>query len=280
MKFQIVLIDPQKAETWLKQGGKNRKLSPRHVDRLAAEMAAGRWVLNGEAIIFSADGKLVDGQHRLHAVIKSRTSIMSVVIFGVEDERAFETIDHLIRVRGVDQILEMDGMKNAALKAAVARRLIVWESYEDKRRFTLVGAIASRLPGHDIMEYARSHETEIEYMYGETRASLPYKRCGAPSAFITALLICNRTDEVATMLFTEAIKTGLNLTQTSPVHLLRERLIFPPERRRGEIWDTEVMALTIKSWNYFVLNKSMRTLRWRQEGDKPEGFPIPKGESK
>ena len=274
MIYQTVMVDPQKAKQWLLKNTKNRKLQQRHVERLAQEMLNGKWVLNGQTISFSNDGALLDGQHRLYAVIKSGVTVPMSVAFGVDNPNAFKTYDINVLKRGVDQIALMMGIENATHASAIARRLLHWDNAEDKTTFSLTTETYQRLPGDEVLEYLQSHNNEIQTMLKDMRPSLPYRKCSAGSAFIAALIICNRTDEVATLLFNEGLKTGAGYQANSPIHLLRERLIDPPSKR-GVKWEVEVMALTIKAWNKFLSGKTIKFLRWRQEGDCPEKFPIP-----
>ena len=274
----VVNVTPEKARIWL-QKMKNRKpnmkpMADPHVEKLAQEMRAGRWVLNGETIKFNSRGQLIDGQHRLYAVIKSECPIRSWVVFGIDDPDAFKTIDSLQLKRGANQILEMMGMKNTNCLAAIARRLVAWEKTQDKTRFSLLSTIARNVSQTDVIKYAEAHSDEIAAMVSLIRPSLPCKRCKAPSALMAALILCNRVDDVTTYLFIEGLKTGANLKENSVVILLRERMLMPP-RRVGPEWETEAMALTIKAWNYFTKDKPLKFFRWRQEGDAPEKFPVP-----
>lgn len=274
MKLQVVSITPNKARLWLQKNTKNRKLRQHHVDKLAADMAKGRWVLNGQTISFSVDGTLNDGQHRLHAIIKSGATIQSCVAFGVDDPAAFKTIDVNILKRGVDQILGMMGIENSIHISAIARRLLYWDNAANKSAFALTKQDHKIVSGDAIIEYAQEHLDAIRDILKTMQGSMPLKKCGAGSALLTALLICSRTDDVAALIFTDELKTGAGLQEDSPVYKLRERLIDPPPKR-GARWETEVMALTIKSFNKFINGQTLKTLRWRQAGDAPEKFPIP-----
>jgi hypothetical protein len=110
MNYQTMIVTPEMAQQWLDNGGKNRKLSKLHVNRLAQEIVKGRWVFNGQTISFSAEGKLLDGQHRLNAVIQSGVTIPMSISFGVADERAFETYDVVQKSRGAYDILSLDSI--------------------------------------------------------------------------------------------------------------------------------------------------------------------------
>ena len=278
MKSQVIMVTPEKARDWLGRKGKNRTISQRHVRSLADEMVLGRWELNGVPIIFDSMGNLVDGQHRLEAVVLSKESILMLIVSGVESARAFETIDVLSRGRGVHQIAQMDGIKNANAMTAVARRLLLWEQTPNKKEFSLYLGHLSLAP-QNLIDYLREHEREIAGILDQVKGTSLYCSCGAGAALTTALVICNRVDEVATMLFIDAIVTGEFLARDSGALQLRNKLMNRTERKNNRVWETELMALTIKAWNYYSDDKPLKLLAWRQEGNKPEYFPIPRGDN-
>jgi len=105
----IVDITPQIADNFLQKNVENRKISTRHVVAIAKDMENGNWEFNGDAIRFSSNGNLVDGQHRLKGCILSGKTFKSIVIRNIDDS-AMRTIDggkrrnygdHL-RIRGYD----------------------------------------------------------------------------------------------------------------------------------------------------------------------------------
>jgi len=273
IQSQVVMVTPQMAQKWLAGGGKNRKLSNPKMKEYANSMKAGKWVLNGEGILFDANGKLIDGQHRLSAVVLSGITIPMLIIRGIDDPRAFETID-TGKKRSVSDVVGMEGIKHAALTSAVAKRLVAWNKCENKSAFNLNSELFLRIADYEILDYIKTNNHKIQPFIADMSGSLPFKRCGAPSALMTALIICNEVDEVTTMLFIDGLKTGANLAGNSPIHILRERLIDPPERR-GLPWETEIMAITIKAWSKFLHGKQLKTLRWCTDRVDGEKFPMP-----
>lgn len=84
IKMTVEEITPKMAAEYLKFNTDNyRKLMRSVVIQYAEAMKAGRWVLNGEAIEFDEDGILVNGQHRLAAIVYSKKTITMPVIRGV-----------------------------------------------------------------------------------------------------------------------------------------------------------------------------------------------------
>lgn len=65
------LILPPEAQSILDRMVGNRARRQKHVEVMAADMREGRWVDTHEPIAMSVDGNLIDGQHRLAAVVLS-----------------------------------------------------------------------------------------------------------------------------------------------------------------------------------------------------------------
>jgi hypothetical protein len=80
---EIITVTPDDARRFLSKMVHNRPLSMANVKAYTDEINAGRWGLNGQGIIFDSHGRLLDGQHRMHAVIKSGKAIKTLVIRNV-----------------------------------------------------------------------------------------------------------------------------------------------------------------------------------------------------
>ena len=77
-------ITPEIAEKMLGKNTNNyRRLNSSTVTKYAREMFLGYWQVNGEPIVFSKDGTLLNGQHRLAAIIKSNTTQKMLVVTDV-----------------------------------------------------------------------------------------------------------------------------------------------------------------------------------------------------
>lgn len=110
-------ITPAKAQEYLRTSLGNRPISKVYVRSYADTMRKGGWMLNGVPIIFDIDGHLLDGHHRLLAVIEAGIPVRFDVSRGAPAE-AFTTYD-TGRHRTVGQILAMQGVKNYVLVGAI-----------------------------------------------------------------------------------------------------------------------------------------------------------------
>jgi len=90
--MQVVNVTPETARKWLGRNAGNRPLKTSHVGRLAAAIKGGKWKLTGDPIRFSDTGKLIDGQHRLQAIVDAELPVQCVVMRGLNDD-IFDVID-------------------------------------------------------------------------------------------------------------------------------------------------------------------------------------------
>ena len=82
-KFEIIEITPEMAEQWLKKNPNNRSIRFATVKSYAKQMLAGDWDITGQAISFDTEGKLIDGQHRLSAIILAKKPVKMLVATGL-----------------------------------------------------------------------------------------------------------------------------------------------------------------------------------------------------
>ena len=75
-------VTPEMAREWLENNiENNRRIRPSIVWKYALDMKNGNWGLNTDAIAFNADGRLINGQHRLSAVVRANIPVTMLVMF-------------------------------------------------------------------------------------------------------------------------------------------------------------------------------------------------------
>lgn len=116
---KVETITPEIAKTMLGENVNNRRISRDNVNLFAREIRNGEWRFNGEAIKFGKDGRLLDGQHRLLAVIAADKPLTTLVIRGLEDETQ-QTMDSG-KTRTLGDVLTLRGEKNSTQLASLAR---------------------------------------------------------------------------------------------------------------------------------------------------------------
>ena len=82
-KLKHMLVTPEMAKAWLnKTSQTTRVLSQPHVGLLAGVLWEGHWERSRENIILTASGQVLDGQHRLQAIVESGVAAYSLVAIG------------------------------------------------------------------------------------------------------------------------------------------------------------------------------------------------------
>ena len=77
VRAEFVLVTPAMAAEWLKKNtDENRAVRPRVQEKYTAAMRRHQWQeCNGETIKFDRDGTMIDGQHRLRALMEAGQSL-------------------------------------------------------------------------------------------------------------------------------------------------------------------------------------------------------------
>lgn len=259
--FEVVTITPEIAGNLLSRNTQNRPLSEARVQKYAREMTEGRWLMNGEPILFDRHGKLINGQHRLYACIRSGVSFECVVGQGLGDD-VFPTLDQHGK-RTIADVLSIDGEASGHVLAAAVTR--IWK-YE--RGILTRTGMDSRPSTQEARETLARHPGIRESMpHGAKMGNLVSRSLMTFCHYIFSA----KNPELAEW-FMEALGSGADIGKTDPVFHLRRRLI---EDRAGKarLPEKEVIALTFKTWNATRAGREVRALRWRGTGPTAEPFP-------
>jgi len=115
-------ITPGQAKRILTENnGRNRPLSQSHANRMAKLITDGDFKLTHQGIAFNCDGTLIDGQHRLWAVVISGIATEFMVTRGLPAD-ARDSID-LGRKRDARDVIFFDDEKVGDMEIATARMM-------------------------------------------------------------------------------------------------------------------------------------------------------------
>lgn len=116
----VMSVSPQCATRWLAENNThNRPLRRRTVEKYARDMACGSWALTGEPIKFATDGTLLDGQHRLAAVVKANVTVLLFVARGITAEA--QLVMDTGAKRTASDAISLVGRPNSSVLAAASR---------------------------------------------------------------------------------------------------------------------------------------------------------------
>lgn len=257
-----VTITPAMAGVWLTNNHiRNRKLNRKKVRDFAQSLRHGRWLCNGESLVLDPEENILDGQHRLAAIVEAQCAMDAYVVFNMP-QCVFSTFDQG-RGRTVANVFDiMDEKGYTALAAALQ---IVWR--HDYRLLDTNNP--ANYPSHDeLLEFFEDNQA--------LRKSLPVARGYAPilSRGLTVAFhyLFTQANPAIAHRFMQQLASGVDLRQDSPVYHLLERCIRD-RASKAKLPRIEIMALIMKAWNAHVLDKPMSVLRWASQSERPEDFP-------
>lgn len=266
MNTQLELVTPDLAKSMLEKNVSNRPINNPNVDQLVAEIGRGNFHQTGESIKFAKDGSLLDGQHRLLAIIKSQTPVELLVVRGLDNE-SFKYMD-TGRVRMASDVLAIEGIENSAKLAAMINFIIGYDrgvyggSHRRKRG-------SGKITNAMVVEYAQKHLTSLKDSYGFGWGKGKHLIGGTMIASLH--YIFKQIHEGNADDFINKLVDGTNLTKGSPIFLLRERFIHDSKNKR-KMQPAEKVGLICKAWNLYRKGEPVKVLRWDMG---KEAFPKP-----
>lgn len=276
LQSKIMTITPAQATAWLDANKfDNRNVSDRNVAKIVRDIKADKWVFDGTPIRFDSAGNILDGQHRLWAIVMANKPCESVIVTGLE-EKAKLVID-TGKSRTSADVLHFAGHKNATSLGAALRLSIGWkvakkdlndwahnqshkrlstqELLDEATKMPILGQIVSRI---NSLKFCKK-------FIGVGTASFAYHLLNKYTTTANGILV----DEFFTML-----ETGVNLAPESPILVLRDTLSMQGIKlfsgNAGAKNSSYKIALIIKAWNAWIAKKKVKSLYFN--GEK-ESYP-------
>lgn len=265
MHIAIEEINAAKAKHYLTLNVRNRNLRQHRVNRYAEQMTRGQWKETGDPIRFSVSGQLLDGQHRLAAIIAADVTIKAIVVRDVADD-VFPVLDSGLGRQPGDS-LGSGHEKAASHKAAATRQLIVVELGGDPRKSDDLQAI-SRI---DISEYYANHVEEVTAAIHTASRMYQAFAGGNRSAWGAFIVMAYRIDPERAEEFIEGVRMGTNLTVGDPRLALRNWLANDRALPNAGAH----LGLLIKTWNAWVKGNARLTMQLRDTEEFPKMLGIP-----
>ena len=221
LRTTVEEIGPEKAAEYLLANRHNRPLRFQWIKALSRQMSQGLWHTSGESIIFGRSGKLLDGQHRLKAIIHSGTSQWFVVVRGAEDA-TFSTID-TGQKRSPKDALHIAGFAQPILYARLGLQCLRWN-----RGIFFGGSHAAIAPTNDeIVAYCEDHRKVLAESINHFM-QLKSRLRGILQAQVMLFTYhkFKEKDENDAFIFYEKLLTGMTKEKREqPISALRKRLI-------------------------------------------------------
>lgn len=248
----VILVTPEMAGRWLGKNHHNRNVKANVVRAYARDMVAGNWQITGEAVKFATTGELIDGQHRLHAIIAADVAVMIFVVRGLST--AAQDVMDTGSKRAASDMLHLNGHKNATIIAAAARFVLHLEQQAkaDARKVSRVFTnteISACVEAHPGLESAASAAMALS-----KQIDIP------PSVLAVAWLRLSAVEPTDCADFFNALANNSTSGHGDPRNTLIKRL--QSARRSGErLTQGAQLAFIVRAWNAWRKGEQLTILR-------------------
>lgn len=225
MKVVVEKVDAKRAHQLLdaavRAGQKQRHLSEARVSKFARAMSDGQWQLTHQGIALDKDGVLIDGQHRLAAVIRSNTTQEFLVAYESAPD-TFDVID-TGQARTAADILSIAGYVNVNQVSAAARILLAYDLVKGTK--SNISSAGRQFTNADILKLVESSRGDILVHAAAEAGTIAgtFGRFGARS-WLTAgivLLMESGVHRDIAREFLQKLRTGEMLAAGSPILAMR-----------------------------------------------------------
>ena len=259
MNLEIVTITPAMAEQFLSKNTTNRNLNVDRVLFYSIIIGNGNWLLNGESIKIDKAGNLLDGQHRLSAIIKAGKAIKTVLATNV-DASTFTTID-TGKPRNAADCLKIEGVANSTnISGGISKYLAFKNGHKSGSNRVVV-----KTSNSDILQEYNSNPLVYQSIYQNGVAFYNHVyRIITPAdyiAFYRYFQLKYHTNVIDSFFENITNKIGV-------CGLLHDKLMMEKVTKRKLI-TSEKNAIMIKAFIYHATGKNVKVLKYQID----EPFP-------
>lgn len=259
MRSKVLKISPKRAVEMLEVNTSNRPLSRPVVRAFAEAMQRGDWLVTHQGIAFDTSGMLVDGQHRLAAVIEADVPV-EMTVFTEVDPGTFDVLDTGKRRNAAD-VLAIEGEKSATVLAAMVRTVWLYENRPDAGWSGGKAAVTN----HQIVATLAAYPKIRDFVAVGERVSAETGMIKS-AAGAASFLVENANPGSDLSQWYAGIIDGAGLDKTDPRLLFRKVMFSMARKQAGQVLrrrDTrEHVALYLKAFNAWAGQEPISKLRF------------------
>jgi hypothetical protein len=251
VEVTIQMITPEDAAMLLQTNVNNRKLSRRRVEMYANDIKRGMWKLTGDTIKLAKNPKtgevrLIDGQHRLHAIVSAGMPMQTVVATGLNED-AFSVIDRG-KTRTYNDVLSMSNIKNSNTVASVLRPIIALDA-----GLNPYGNGMELVTPEDVVNYAQENDEMIQWAVNRS-FKMRERVSGSGTAWAMFMyLLAQKHGVKMAEAFTESVLSGVGYREGDPRAALRNWILRNYTKHKGTSRAAyDMCAMVIRAYNYTV----------------------------
>jgi hypothetical protein len=255
----LTAITPEMARDWLASAHPNRPISRRRVQTIARAIAAGLWQVNGQTIVLCPEFRLLDGRHRLSAIVEAGRTVHSLVVCGIAPA-CFLTMDQGAKRSGA-HVLAMSGHPHAQTLCSALRWL--WRFANQRMTSASIELLDYQLP-----DYLAQHPSFVSALtWGLAIKALVPPGCGA-----MLYHVMRTSDPALAKKFFLDLSQGLELKASDAPYLIREKF-FHEKTELHHMGVCTRAAVLVQGWHCLRKDLPMSQAKLRWSGDSA-AFPV------
>lgn len=262
VRAEVRMIGPNEAATLLTANTLNRPMGLGTKNYYRDMILNGHYLFNGQPIILGEDGTLLDGQHRLQAIVDAEIAVPVLVVVGVpHGDKAFQTLDTGRKRSVADTLATLGEGQISRVLSSALRWLYAYYTQQ------MLNTNAIRLTNAqyvDLLNQNPGLRASAEYI--NRRAEHGIHQPG-PFAFLH--YACTRKHPEHADFF-DRLLSGAGQVEGSPEWLISRWLRNQRVGRTSSELTATTIAMVIKGWNATVMGFSPRLIRW----SRSEPFPV------
>ena len=255
LKFIKQLVTPEIAKNYLLNNDGNRRVSPPRLLMYCDDILNGRWKEDtGECIKISVTKKVIDGQHRLLAIVKTGIALNLHIALDVNDD-VFDVVD-TGKSRNATDVFKIANIK---FENSIPSIISTYNILLDNRKFG--GQIHKSKTNAMLLE--QYYENELFWQNVAKKSHnwyLSFAKILTPSFIGGFFAYFYQLDKNKATDFINQLTTGIAI-ENDVITMLRNKLMQDKMSQRKMPLNLK-MALVIKAWNIFVKNKSIKQLKF------------------
>ena len=234
---------------------KQRRVAKGRAVQLRRDIDNGNWVNTGDPFRFSTEGTLIDGQHRLTAMMHAdddKFVIKDATVIILKDRIALDVVD-TGKSRTVNDIRKMTGREHLPTRA-IGGILFEHRDFDQK-------SVLSKIERNEVVDEC-AYLNEVRLL-AASHAATPV---------IAAAIRCMRVDkDEALAFFLAAVKNEheMNGKFVSPLKVLSTWILTNKHSGGGHAIRRETVVRCIHAWNAYRDGREIKYLRYTKSAGIP-----------
>ena len=259
MNCTVETITPEMAAQLLSLNIKNRPLNESHVAFFEQQLKRGEMLLTHQGIAISDNARLLDGQHRLTAIVRTGIPAEILVTRGLA-EKVFTVLDSGSK-RSASDVLAIHGAPNSSILATGIRMYMLYQGVPD---YMWTGALVKqKCTATTIAETYHSDKPAWEAC-AAIAARNALNKISIPGSTTCLVYLASRKHGYTLDFlehFAAKLKEGTSLEPGDPILAFRNKAMTNQPNQRGTYLQQARLADYIKLFNSCVTTQKLKIFK-------------------